>query len=381
MLTLLLIGLVTLAFSIQPAKATPKTIIVPDNYPTIQAAIDQASQGDTLLIRSGTYYEHIVVNKTLTIQGEGKYFPAINGNNTGDAVEIESSSVKISGLRISNGYFYDAIIDAANSTILDCILTGSASIYINSSQNTIRGNLLDNCTCAIVLNDCAAHDNSITGNTICNCQGGRRSSTTIVERFSVGNLFYHNNFIHDRWYWADQIGANNMWFNNESREGNYWDNVLGNDTNGDGIIDGWNTTGVYGRDYYPLANPYWCPSDVNHDVAVTNAVLSKAIVRQGYSLNINVTATDPGDFTETFNVTLYANNTAIVTQTVTLASGNSTTIAFTWDTAGFAKGGYTIRAYASILSEETHRLDNSYSAGIVQIYAPDGGPGRQALMM
>lgn len=66
----------------------------------------------------------------------------------------------------------------------------------------------------------------------------------------------------------NEIGANNMWFDNNSCEGNYWDNVLGNDTNGDGIIDGWNGTGVYWRDYYPLVNPYWCPADVNHDLKV-----------------------------------------------------------------------------------------------------------------
>ena len=44
--------------------------------------------------------------------------------------------------------------------------------------------------------------------------------------------------------------------------------TVGNDTNGDGILDDWNGTGVYGRDYYPLANPYWCPADVNHDLKV-----------------------------------------------------------------------------------------------------------------
>lgn len=197
MVILLFIGIFALAFNIQPVKAVPTTIIVPDNYSTIQEAINHAKEGDTLFIRNGTYCEHIIVNKTLTIQGESKYFAVINGNNTGDPIVIKSSNVKISELRISNGYYYDVIIDAANSTISDCILTGFVCIDINSNQSTINGNLLDNCTCAIALSR-GSHGNTITGNTISNCQGGSRSSTTFVEGSSSGNLIYHNNFIHDR---------------------------------------------------------------------------------------------------------------------------------------------------------------------------------------
>jgi parallel beta-helix repeat protein len=266
--TLLLISMLTWAFNIQSIRAVPTIIIVPDNYPSIQAAINHASQGDTLFIRNGTYYEHIVVNKSITIQGESKYFTVIEGNNTGDTILIESSNVKISELRTVNGYYYDVRIDAANSAISNCILTGFACISVNSNQNAIIGNLLDNCTCAIFLSE-GCQGNTVIGNTVSNCQGGSRSSTTFVERFTSGNLIYHNNFIHDRWYWANQIGANNTWYDNKSCEGNYWDNLLGyNDTNGDGIIDGWNGFGVYGRDYYPLTNPYWCPADVNHDLKV-----------------------------------------------------------------------------------------------------------------
>jgi pectin methylesterase-like acyl-CoA thioesterase len=36
-------------------KAQSKTIVVPDNYPTIQAAIDNAISGDTIYVKQGTY--------------------------------------------------------------------------------------------------------------------------------------------------------------------------------------------------------------------------------------------------------------------------------------------------------------------------------------
>jgi hypothetical protein len=41
------------------------------------------------------------------------------------------------------------------------------------------------------------------------------------------------------------------------------------------------------------------------DIAITNVTPPKTVVGQGYSLNISVTATNPGDYTETFNATLY----------------------------------------------------------------------------
>ena len=46
------------------------TIYVPDDYSTIQASVDAASPGDTIIVRDGTYIENIKVNKSLTIRSE-----------------------------------------------------------------------------------------------------------------------------------------------------------------------------------------------------------------------------------------------------------------------------------------------------------------------
>jgi len=42
MMAFLLVSLVALAFYIQPARTSPTTIVVPDDYPTIQEAIKNA---------------------------------------------------------------------------------------------------------------------------------------------------------------------------------------------------------------------------------------------------------------------------------------------------------------------------------------------------
>ncbi len=44
--------------AILPVKAEPKTITVPEDYQTIQEAIANAVNGDTILVQSGTYQEN-----------------------------------------------------------------------------------------------------------------------------------------------------------------------------------------------------------------------------------------------------------------------------------------------------------------------------------
>ena len=51
--------------------AAHRVIIVPRDYPTIQAAIDAAAPGDTINIRSGTYTEEVVIDKDLDLRGAG----------------------------------------------------------------------------------------------------------------------------------------------------------------------------------------------------------------------------------------------------------------------------------------------------------------------
>jgi hypothetical protein len=107
-----------------------------------------------------------------------------------------------------------------------------------------------------------------------------------------------------------------------------------------------------------------------HDNAMQNVGTLKNYVGQGYSLHIIVTTANQGGCTETFNVTAYANTTSIATQTVTLASGNSTILTFAWNTAGFAEGYYNISAYAWPVINETDIDNNNLTDGQVKVVVP-----------
>jgi hypothetical protein len=107
----------------------------------------------------------------------------------------------------------------------------------------------------------------------------------------------------------------------------------------------------------------------SHDVAILG-VASKTIVGQGYPLTINVTIVNFGNFTENFNVTVYANMISIASQRITLKSGNCTSIIYRWDTTTFPKGNYTIKAIADAVLNETDTSDNTFTDGVVYVGVP-----------
>lgn len=54
-----------------PVNAAPRTIVVPDDYPSISSAIANALDGDTVLVKKGSYQEQTLqINKSLSIIGE-----------------------------------------------------------------------------------------------------------------------------------------------------------------------------------------------------------------------------------------------------------------------------------------------------------------------
>jgi hypothetical protein len=107
-----------------------------------------------------------------------------------------------------------------------------------------------------------------------------------------------------------------------------------------------------------------------HDVAIIDVVSDRTWVFQGFSVNLNVTILNRGDFPENVAVTLYYNITAnkiIGTRNVTLLVGQNQTIFFVWNTANAEYcHNYTITAVATT-PIDSYPADNTLTGGNVEV--------------
>ena len=81
-LTLLIAAVITLSPGLLNfCPLAEAAIIVPDDYASIQAAIDAASDGDTIVVRPGVYTGNLTLDKAITLTAE-QYDPANPAENT-----------------------------------------------------------------------------------------------------------------------------------------------------------------------------------------------------------------------------------------------------------------------------------------------------------
>ena len=176
--------LVFVAASTMAASAT--TIYVPDNYATIQEAVNASNNRDMIIVRDGTYTENIDVDKSLTIRSEnGSAFTTVIATDsdlhvfrvTADYVNINGFTVKggtadkwplyTAGIFLSLGSEYCNISDNNAS------YNGDGIWLQNSSNNIIANNIANSngnfgiflfsiCDNNILINN-TVNSNNVTG--------------------------------------------------------------------------------------------------------------------------------------------------------------------------------------------------------------------------
>ncbi len=274
------------------ASSGPRVIIVDydgsGDFRTIQEAINSANASvrDTIFVRSGTYNECPVVNKSVSIVGESRESTTvdgrpyngnvfyINGTSGGSTVSIENftivgsgNSSDHSGIRVvsSNDNNISKNLLMGNSNGISLIFSRNNHISSNlvisntytglhlssSSSNVISNNNVSGSVTGIYLE--ASNNNNISGNVV----------TTNVEGIDIGygydNTIYHNNLDNaniNAQAWP--VNGTNDW--DHDGEGNYWHDYKGHDVNGDGIGETSyhvpTSGGAYDQDRYPLMGQF-----------------------------------------------------------------------------------------------------------------------------
>ncbi|MDE1163528.1 MAG: Ig-like domain repeat protein [Acidobacteriaceae bacterium] len=165
-------------FSALPAAAQ-NLLNVPASYPTIQAAVNAASDGDTVYVTAGTYAEHVsVASKAITLMadpngaaviikpsGSG---PAISLTGTSANVIVDGFSIQGGGLPATTGGPHGAI-------------------YLSSPQATLRNLKITGAYCAGLYastNFVSLYNSSITGTLSSGCASEEGTGSAIVL---VGN--------------------------------------------------------------------------------------------------------------------------------------------------------------------------------------------------
>jgi parallel beta-helix repeat protein len=169
-------------------RAETRTIVVPDDFQRISWAIGNATEGDTVFVKSGVYDEVLVIDKSLSLVGENQETTIINGHNKGPVVYIRKDEVNISGFTILNG---DTPASRSSSAQYFPYSTRLAGIHILSASHcNVTNNKIMNSGCGIWLVENANY-NQIVGNDIINNSNGikidKSASNTLRENYIMNS--------------------------------------------------------------------------------------------------------------------------------------------------------------------------------------------------
>ena len=135
---------------------------VPQDYPTITAALTAAQDGDVIKVQAGVYEENIVIDKSVEIAGDNSVDTVLIGEggvNRGarPVVALAADGATLCGLTVeSQNYSQNAIyamgvyVQADNCKISDCIIRNcylgvfsSAQAYLTVEDCSVEGCLKD----------------------------------------------------------------------------------------------------------------------------------------------------------------------------------------------------------------------------------------------
>jgi len=174
-------------------KAEPKTIVVPSDYSTIQEAVDNAAEGDTIFVKKGYHFGSVFIKKSLSLVGEANETIIVGDDYrlNGTIIVIRHDNVNITGFTIRSNkptssrrgihLLHARYCNVSGNTITNC----AVGIWLyGASQNSITGNNLTDNRYGININ--ISDTNTFVGNVAADGIWG------IQLLSSTGNTFRNN---------------------------------------------------------------------------------------------------------------------------------------------------------------------------------------------
>lgn len=168
------------AFTPHALAAGTTCVVTPQGtgpHPTIQAAVTDPSCATIRLVK-GTYNENVTINRDVAILGLGPSLTTVNGGGVGSVFTINSGTVTLSGLTITNGSAAEGggiFNNGGTLTVSNSSISGNTAGYEG-------GGIFNNGTLMVT-------NSSITGNTSQYTGGGifNLGTLTIANSTISGN--------------------------------------------------------------------------------------------------------------------------------------------------------------------------------------------------
>ena len=182
------------AFILLTSMVEAVTIDVPPGQ-SIQAAINRANPGDTVLVQSGVYRESLNITRPIILEGKGH--PLLDGSAIDSAITLRADGTRVSGFDIRTMRQTGIHVLSLNNIIEDNTISGCLDgIRLDrSGSNSIARNDINNNTNGITLY--TSEENIIENNNIRDNNINEESDCGIFLVYSTSNIIRKNDLMNN----------------------------------------------------------------------------------------------------------------------------------------------------------------------------------------